>query len=50
MTSNRSYHNAMSQEDVRRQIEENIGTQFDSEIAVIMLQLIDEDKEYIMHE
>ena len=50
MTSNRSYREALPQEVVRRQIEENAGTQFDPDMAAIMLQLIDEDAEYIMHE
>ena len=50
MTSRRSYREAMSQELVRREIEQGIGTQFDPMYAKIMLQLIDEDKEYTMRE
>ena len=50
MTSRRSYREAMSQELVRREIEQGIGTQFDPMYAKIMLQLIDEDKDYTMRE
>lgn len=48
MTSNRSYRNALPQEVVRGEIEKGKGTQFDPYIADIMLQMIDEDKEYTM--
>lgn len=50
MTSKRSYRNTMSQEKVREQIEQGKGTQFDPDIADIMLQLIDEDTEYTMRQ
>ncbi len=50
MTSNRSYRNALSQDVVRSEIEKGKGTQFDPYIADIMLQLIDEDKNYLMHQ
>ena len=50
MTSNRSYRKAMPQEKVRSQIAVNAGPQFDPDMAAIMLQLIDEDTEYRMHE
>ena len=46
MTSNRSYRNAMSQNFVRKEIIKCRGTQFDPNIADIMLDIIDEDKEY----
>ncbi|MBQ4536549.1 MAG: response regulator [Lachnospiraceae bacterium] len=46
MASNRSYRDALPQEVVRSEIEKGRGTQFDPEIADIMLQMIDEDKEY----
>ncbi|MBQ3543849.1 MAG: HD domain-containing protein [Lachnospiraceae bacterium] len=46
MTSNRSYRKGLPQSVVRSEIEKGKGTQFDSEIADIMLQIIDEDKEY----
>lgn len=48
MASNRSYRKALPQAVVRSEIEKNTGTQFDPEIARIMLQLIDEDKDYQM--
>ncbi len=50
MTSNRSYRRALSQEVVRGEIEKGKGTQFDPEVAEIMLQLMDEDKEYRMQQ
>jgi len=48
MASNRSYRAALPQEDVRREIEKGKGTQFDPEIADIMLQIMKEDSEYAM--
>lgn len=48
MASNRSYRNALPQEVVRSEIEKGRGTQFDPKIADIMLQMIDEDKEYVL--
>ncbi|MBR4096659.1 MAG: response regulator [Oscillospiraceae bacterium] len=50
MTSNRSYRKALPQEVVRAEIEKGRGTQFDPEIADLMLQMIDEDKEYTMQQ
>ena len=50
MTSNRSYRNYMSQEKVRSEIENNMGTQFDPEVAKCMLGIIDNDVNYEMHE
>jgi len=50
MTSNRSYRSALSQEKVRSEIEKGKGTQFDAEIADVMLQMMDEDKEYCLRE
>lgn len=46
MTSVRSYREVMPQEKVRGEIEGGKGKQFDPEIADIMLQIIDEDKNY----
>lgn len=46
MSSDRSYRKAMAQDVVRGEIERGMGTQFDPDIARIMLQMIDEDKEY----
>ena len=48
MASNRSYRNALPQEIVRQEIEKGRGKQFDPDIANIMLEMIDEDKEYKM--
>lgn len=50
MTSNRSYRNILPQEKVRREIEEGIGHQFDPRFAKVMLEMIDEDKEYTMRD
>ena len=50
MTSNRRYRDKMSQEKVREEIEKGKGTQFDSTFADIMIQMINEDKEYSMRE
>lgn len=48
MASNRSYRKALPQEIVRSEIEKGKRTQFDPDIADIMLELIDADKEYSM--
>ena len=50
MSSNRSYRKALPQEVVRQEIVDGRGTQFDPEIADIMLQLMDEDPDYEMRE
>ena len=50
MTSHRSYRDILPQEVVRGEIEKGKGTQFDPVFADIMLQMIDEDREYQMHE
>ena len=50
MTSNRSYRSYLPQDVVREELEKNEGTQFDGEIAKYMIVIIDEDKEYILHE
>ena len=50
MTSRRSYRAAMPQARVRAEIAQGMGTQFDPAYAKIMLQLIDEDKDYTMRE
>lgn len=50
MTSTRSYHDTYTQEYVRSEIAKGMGTQFDPEIARIMLKMIDEDTEYTMRE
>ena len=50
MTSNRSYRKYLPQETVRAEIEKNIGTQFDPEVARCMLDIIDSDHMYALHE
>lgn len=50
MTSKRSYRSVMPQEAVRSEIEKGKGTQFDPRFADVMLEMIDEDTEYRMHE
>lgn len=50
MTSNRSYRKYLSQDVVREEIEKNMGTQFDAEVAKCMLSMIDDDTEFVMHE
>lgn len=50
MTSNRSYRDALPQEVVRAEIEKGKGTQFDPQIADIMLQMMEEDTEYRMRQ
>lgn len=48
MTSTRSYRDTLPQEKVRDEIVKGRGTQFDPKFADIMIQLIDEDKDYKM--
>lgn len=48
MTSKRSYRAPLPQKVVRQTIKEGAGTQFDPRFAEIMLQLIDNDKNYTM--
>ena len=50
MASNRSYRKALPQHIVRSEIEKGKAVQFDPQIAEIMLQLIDEDKSYMLRE
>lgn len=50
MTSNRSYRRQLSQEQVREELTRCSGTQFDPVFAQIMLNLIDQDKDYTMRE
>lgn len=50
MTSNRSYREYLPQEKVRSEIEKNSGSQFDPAVAKCMIEIIDQDKEYTMHE
>ncbi|MDE6210323.1 MAG: HD-GYP domain-containing protein [Lachnospiraceae bacterium] len=50
MASKRSYRDALPQQVVRGEIEKGKGTQFDPTCTAIMLQMIDEDKDYLMCE
>ena len=50
MTSRRSYRSTLPQSVVRAEIEKCSGNQFDPAFAAIMLDMIDEDTEYIMRE
>jgi putative two-component system response regulator len=46
MTSQRSYRSALPQGVVREEIERCSGTQFDPRLARLMLEIIDEDRNY----
>ena len=48
MTSSRSYRKGLPQDVARSEIEKGRGTQFDPHFTDLMLQLIDEDKDYVM--
>ena len=50
MTSKRPYRDIMPQEAVRTELENGRGTQFDSRIVDIMLEMMDEDRDYRMHQ
>ncbi len=50
MSSNRSYRDAIPQQLVREEIVKGIGTQFDPEIAQLMIRLIDADVDYDLRE
>ena len=50
MTSNRSYRGILPQSRVREEIVRGRSTQFDPAFADIMLEIIDEDREYRLHE
>ena len=50
MASNRSYRKALPQDVIRSEIEKGKGTQFDPVIADVMIQIIDEDKNYTLKE
>ncbi len=49
MSSERNYSGVMKQQKVREEIEHGKGTQFDPDIADILLQMIDDDKDYVMN-
>lgn len=50
MTSKRSYRDPLPQERVKSEIQNGLGKQFDPVYGQIMLDLIDEDKDYKMKE
>ena len=50
MTSNRSYRKQLPQDIARKEIGTGIGSQFDPDIAKIMIAMIDEDKDFNMRE
>lgn len=50
MASNRSYRNALPQDVIRGELVAGKGTQFDPQIVEIMLEMVDEDKEYRMRQ
>ncbi|MBO5259762.1 MAG: two-component system response regulator, partial [Agathobacter sp.] len=50
MTSKRSYRDVLSQEIVLSELEKGKGTQFDPDIADIMIEIVKEDKDYLLHE
>ena len=50
MTSTRTYSSPKTQEAVRAEIERCSGTQFDPDIAAVMIRMIDDDREYMMNE
>ena len=50
MTSNRSYRYALPQKIVRDEMEKGKGSQFDPDIAEVMLSMIDEDEDYNMRQ
>lgn len=50
MTSQRSYRDIMEQAEVRAEIKKGIGTQFKKQQAEAMLEIIDADKSYELHQ
>ena len=50
MTSNRSYRGIIPQDVVKGEFEKGLGTQFDPRFAAIMLEIINEDVDYKLHE
>ena len=50
MSSSRSYRNYLPQDVIRGELVKGRGTQFDPGYVDIMLAMMDEDKDYRMHE
>lgn len=49
-TSYRSYRAPMNQDKVKTELENGRGTQFDPQFADIMIEMINEDTDYMMRE
>ena len=50
LTSNRSYRDMLKPREARERIEKDKGKQFDPRFADIMISMIDEDRDFTMHE
>lgn len=50
MSSRRSYRDVLSQEFVRGELVKGEGSQFDPQLTEVMLEMVDEDKDYEMRE
>jgi len=50
MASKRSYRDVLPQSVIKEEIRKEMGTQFDPVFAMIMLEMMDEDREYRMRE
>lgn len=50
LTSNRSYRDMLKPREARERIEKDKGKQFDPRFADIMISMIDEDRDFSMHE
>ncbi|MCQ2578465.1 MAG: HD-GYP domain-containing protein [Treponema sp.] len=50
MSSSRIYRNTMPQNEIYNEIKEGRGTQFDPEIADIMLEMIEDDTDFLMQQ
>ena len=50
MTSNRSYRKSLPQEIVKNEVLKGLGTQFNPKWGKIMIDLIEKDTAYTMHQ
>lgn len=50
MTSNRRYRKPFTQDEVKEEIKKNLGTQFDPFVGKIMLEIINDDTNFKLHE
>ena len=46
MSSDRNYRSRLSQEDIKEELRTGKGTQFDPNLAEVMLAIVEEDKDY----